>query len=286
MRRFGTDRIKTMIQNLGVDETQAIRSKMFSNSIESAQKKVEGNNFDTRKSLLDYDDVMNEQREIIYARRNEILDSEDIHNRVLETFNNNIHNLVESHIAPEGYLTENDLSEICEYLNTNLLKKTKILTKDLNNLKEQEVEETIIKKVEKDYDEKTKEIPAEVRNEFEKAISLRVIDTSWVDHISAMEHLREGIGLRGWSGANPLQAYTLEGFDAFEKMMDEVDSKISVFLLKAEVNQNAERKQTIKGTTNDGKEKIKSTPKRINKIGRNDTCPCASGKKYKNCCGR
>jgi preprotein translocase subunit SecA len=129
-------------------------------------------------------------------------------------------------------------------------------------------------------------MPVEARNEFEKAISLRTIDNSWVEHINTMEHLREGINLRGWSGANPLQAYTLEGFEAFEKMMSEIDAKISVLLLKIEIRTNIERKQTLKGQASDGKEKAKSTPKRVNKIGRNDPCPCGSGKKYKQCCGK
>lgn len=286
MRRFGTDKVKMMIQNLGVGETEAIRSKMFTKSIESAQKRVEGNNYDIRKNLLDYDDVMNEQRETIYARRNEILDSEDIHERIIETFTNNVENLINSHIPPEGYLTDHDLSEICEYLNTNLLKTKKIKVTDFENKKEVEIIKHITDLVIKDYENKTKDIPTEIRNEFEKAISLNVIDTSWIEHISSMEHLREGIGLRGWSGANPLQAYALEGFETFEKMIDEINSKISVFLLKAEVKHNVERKQTIKGVASDGKEKVKSSPKKANKIGRNDMCPCGSGKKYKHCCGK
>ncbi len=286
MRRFGTERIKMMIQNLGMEETQAISSKMFTKSIESAQKKVEGNNFDTRKNLLDYDDVMNEQREIIYSRRNEILDSDNIHERTLETFNNAIEGLVNSHIPPEGYLTVKDYEEICEYINTNYLKKKPLKLDAIANKKVDEVVKTIYERVCVDYEEKISEIPEEARNEFEKAISLRIIDTSWVEHISSMEHLREGIGLRGWSGTNPLQAYTLEGFDAFEKMLDDVDAKTSVFLLKMEIRKNVERKQTLQGHANDGKEKAKNTPIRNKKIGRNELCPCGSGKKYKNCCGK
>lgn len=286
MKRFGTEKIKLMIQNLGIEETQAISSKIFTKSIESAQKKVEGNNFDARKNLLDYDDIINEQREIIYNRRNEILDSADIHGRVLETFVNAIEDLVNSHIPPEGYLTTHDYEEICEYINTNYLKPSALKLDDIANKKETEVADIISRLVNESYEKKITDMPLEAKNEFEKAISLRTIDTSWVEHINTMEHLREGINLRSWSGANPLQAYTLEGFEAFEKMISEIDSKISILLSKIEIRMNIERKQTLKGQASDGKEKVKSMPKRANKIGRNEPCPCGSGKKYKNCCGK
>lgn len=284
MRRFGTDRIKMMLQSLGVDEDMAIRSKTLTKSIETAQKRVEGNNYDIRKSLLDYDNVLNEQREIIYNKRNEIIDNESISQTVMDTFKETINVLCENHIAPEGHLTENDKSEIVEYVNTNFLKKQNLKVEDIIDLKDKDVSEYISSLVIKDYEEKVKGLP--VRNEFERAISLRVIDSNWVEHMNTMEHLKEGIGLRGYSQTNPVQAYTMEGFELFDKLLDKIDNDISVFLLKAEIRQNTEMKQTIKGSANDGKEKIKSTPKKVTKIGRNDPCPCGSGKKYKNCCGK
>ena len=284
MRRFGTDRIKTMLQSLGVDEDMAIRSKTLTKSIETAQKRVEGNNYDIRKSLLDYDNVLNEQREIIYNKRNEIIDNESISQTVIDTFKETINVLCENHIAPEGHLTENDKSEIVEYVNTNFLKKQNLKVEDIIDLKDKDVPEYISSLVIKDYEEKVKGLP--VRNEFERAISLRVIDSNWVEHMNTMEHLKEGIGLRGYSQTNPVQAYTMEGFELFDKLLDKIDNDISVFLLKAEIRQNTEMKQTIKGSANDGKEKIKSTPKKVTKIGRNDPCPCGSGKKYKQCCGK
>ena len=282
MRRFGTDRIKMMLQSLGVDDDMAIRSKTLTKSIETAQKRVEGNNYDIRKSLLDYDNVLNEQREIIYNKRNEIIDNESISQTVMDTFKETINVLCENHIAPEGHLTENDKSEIVEYVNTNFLKKQNLKVEDIIDLKDKDVPEYISSLVIKDYEEKVKGLP--VRNEFERAISLRVIDSNWVEHMNTMEHLKEGIGLRGYSQTNPVQAYTMEGFELFDKLLDKIDNDISVFLLKAEIRQNTEMKQTIKGSANDGKEKIKSTPKKVTKIGRNDPCPCGSGKKYKNCC--
>ena len=289
MRRFGTEKIKQMLINVGFSDEQAIRSKTFTKSIETAQKKVEGNNYDTRKSLLDYDNVMNEQREIIYARRNEILDQESISERTEATFDSNIANLVDSHIEPEGYLTDDDKSEIIEYLNTNLIKTTKLEVSEIEDMKDnEEIKAYLTEKVKNDYHEKTKSIPKEIISEFEKAIALRVIDEAWVDHIGAMEHLREGIGLRGYAQTNPLQAYTMEGYDLFDNLMSSIESRISIFLLKAEVRQNTERKeQRNNKIVHDTHLKTKGTPIRAEKkIGRNDPCPCGSGKKYKNCCGK
>ena len=152
-------------------------------------------------------------------------------------------------------------------------------------MKEQEVIDYISEQVIKNYEKKM--ISSPLMNDFEKAISLRVIDTSWVDHMSAMEHLKEGVGLRGYGQSNPVQVYTMEGFEMFDNLLNKIDNDIALFLLKAEVRQNVERKQTLKGTANDGKEKIKNQPKRVShKIGRNDPCICGSGKKYKNCCGK
>ncbi len=284
MRRFGTDRIKMMLESLGITDDQSIRSKSLTKSIETAQKKVEGNNYDIRKSLLDYDNVMNEQREIIYNRRNEILEEENIHDRILESFRNTIINLVESHIEPEGYITEADKSEIVEYMNTNFMKEKKIKEAEVKDLKDQELVDYLTDLVIKDYDKKMKDNPN--IDEFEKAITLRVIDSNWVDHMSAMEHLKEGIGLRGYGQVNPIQAYTMEGFNLFDELLNKIDSTVALFLLKAEVRHNIVRKQTLEGKANDGKEKVKATPKRSNKINRNDPCPCGSGRKYKQCCGK
>ena len=286
MRRFGTEKIKNMLISLGIDGSQAIRSKTFTRSIETAQKKVEGNNFDMRKSLLDYDNVMNQQREIIYKRRNELLDKEDVTLDIEETFKNNVAALIDNHIDPEGYLTEADKIDILEDVNNNLLHKNKIELDEIKDMKDEQVEDYLNEKILEDYKNKLKDIPIEVVNEFEKAISLRVIDEAWVDHISTMEHLREGIGLRGYGQTNPLQAYTQEGYQIFEKMEDSIDAKISTFLLKAQITQNLTRKPVVEGKENDGKEKAKHVPKKVTKVGRNDLCPCGSVKKYKNCCGK
>ena len=285
MRRFGTDKIKTMIQSVGYDETQPIRSKMFSKSVETAQKKVEGNNYDMRKTLLDYDNIVSEQRKIIYEKRNEILDTDDIHSLIIEIFKDYVFEFVDSHMAPEGFLTENDLKAIENNFNT-ILKNQKLDLSNYKDKKEQETIDYVTEIVIKDYEEKIKDVPKEMLEDFERYIALRVIDDAWVEHINSMEHLKEGIGLRGYAQTNPLQAYALEGYDIFDKMQDNIDANIVNFLLKLNVNIN--RKPVQKGIANDGKETLKKEPatNKKKKIGRNDLCPCGSGKKYKQCCGK
>ena len=286
MVRFGTDSAKHLLQKVGFDGELSIRSKALSRSIESAQKRVEGNNFDTRKHLLEYDDVINNQRMIIYGQRNRILDSDSIHSMTLDHFKNHISNIVNSHLIDSNKLTGLDVTEILESVNENLLKND-LSVDELEELDSESLIETIYEHVVEEYEEKIKEFPEELKNEFEKAISLRVIDTHWMDHINAMSLLREGIYLRQYAQENPLQAYTAEGYEMFDNLLATIDMDISRYLLNAEIRQNTEREQVIKGTPNEDKSKTKKqTPKRVKKIGRNDPCPCGSGKKYKNCCGR
>lgn len=285
MVRFGSDRIGEMMSNMGLGD-QAIQSKTFTKSIGTAQKRVEGNNFDIRKQLLQYDDVMNNQREIIYDKRNTILDGESIHEMVLNTFRHHVEDLVNSHIAPEGYLTDADYSEIVEFANENLLKKD-ITKSTISNLAPEEVIDKLSKQVINEYEVKLEPIPQEVTNEFEKVITLQVLDKYWMEHINTMSHLREGIHLRGYAQEDPLRAYTMEGFDLFDGMLQKVDKDVTIFLLKGEIRHNIERKVVSKKQfTNEKEEGIKRTPKKSQKIGRNDPCPCGSGKKYKQCCGK
>ena len=284
--RFGSDKYKTMMASIGFTGDQAIRNNMFAKTVETAQKRVEGNNFDVRKHLLNYDDVMNNQRTIIYEKRNEILDNDSIHETVLKGFNDHITNIVMSHLIETNSLSNKDYEEILESANENLLRRYRLNLSEIKGKKSEEVIEIIYEKVIKDYEEKLTDIPEEIINEFEKAISLRVIDSNWMDHISTLSHLREGIGLRGYANENPLQAYTMEGYQLFDAMINKINSEISIYLLKSEIKQNTERKEVVKKViTNDGKDTIKTT-KKSNKVGRNDLCPCGSGKKYKQCCGK
>ena len=285
MVRFGSDRIGTMMSNMGLGD-QAIQSKTFTSSIGTAQKRVEGNNFDIRKNLLQYDDVMNNQREIIYEKRNKILDSESIHEMVLTTFRQHISDLVNSHLAPEGRLVENDYTEILEFANNNLIKND-IELDSINGKQPEEVIDVIAKQVISEFESKLEELPEEVTAEFEKVITLQVLDNYWMEHINTMSHLREGIHLRGYAQEDPLRAYTMEGFDLFDAMLQKIDKDVSILLLKAEVRHNIERKEVSKKKiTNDSDDTAKSTPKKSTKVGRNEPCPCGSGKKFKQCCGK
>ena len=287
MVRFGTDRLKGIMQGLGMAEDEAISNKMISKNLETAQKKVEGFNFDRRKGLLDYDNVISKQREIIYDRRNEILDNESIRDRVLETFKSFVSYQVTSHLEPEGYLTENDINNIIELFNARYLKSKKLNVKDFEGKSNEETIDFIYDIVIEDYNKKLEEVPQEIQDDFEKSISLKVIDKNWMNQLDEMEALKEGVGLRGYAQSNPLQVYALEGFELFDRMLATISGEISNFLLNAEIRQNIEREEVKNIKTNDGKEGVKSTPKKnTNKVKRNDPCPCGSGKKYKMCCGK
>ena len=286
MVRFGTDRAKLMLQRIGFNDDVSIRNRMLSSSIESAQKRVEGNNFDLRKTLLEYDDVINEQRSIIYEKRNIILDQESVHDQILEMFKNNAEDSVYNHMVETEHLSRNDKSEIIEGVNDIL--RNKIEFDEIELMNPDELMDYITSKITNDYEDKIKKLPKEVVNEFEKAISLRVIDTYWMEHINTMSHLREGIHLRSYAQNDPLREYKTEGYELFDNLLSRIDAQTTTYLLKAEVRQNSERKQVSNKTqTNEDKSTVKkATPKRVNKIGRNDPCPCGSGKKYKQCCGK
>jgi len=287
MIKFGSEKMKSVMLGLGLEEDQAISNKMISKNLESAQKKVEGFNFDRRKGLLDFDNVISKQREIIYERRNEILDKKSIRDRVLDTFRTFVSDQINIHMAPEGYLTDNDINNIVEQFNANLLKSKKLDTKDFKDKSNDEIINYIYDIVIDDYNKKLEDVPEEIQNDFEKSISLRIIDKNWMNQLDSMEALKEGVGLRGYAQSNPLQVYALEGFQMFDNMLATISAEISNYLLKAEIRQNIERHEIKNIKTNDGKEHVKSKPKKTQeKIGRNDPCPCGSGKKYKQCCGK
>ena len=284
MVRFGTDRAKGLLQKVGFTDDQSISLKMLANSIETAQKRVEGNNFDIRKHLLEYDNVVNEQREIIYEKRNEILDSESIHEIVIKVFNDFITHLVESHLD-NNHLNGQDLNEILEFVNGKLLTK-KISLDDLDGMDYHKIIDYICAEIVLEYEAKVESVPKEIMDEFEKAIYLRVIDMHWMENINAMSLLREGIGLRSYAQENPLRAYTTEGFEMFDAMLDTIEKETTMYLLRAEIRQNSVRKQVAKGEAVSDNKPKKKEPKKVNKIGRNEPCPCGSGKKYKQCCGK
>jgi preprotein translocase subunit SecA len=290
MRRFGADNMKAMMERLGMDDSQPIQSKMVSRAVESAQKRVEGNNFDARKQLLSYDDVLRQQREIIYKQRNEVLDSENLREIVEAMILAVIERSVEAHTAKEEQ-GDWDLEALVDFAEGNLLHEGDITVDDLRGKDPEEMVEVIFAKVKERYDEKEEQLSEEQMREFEKVILLRSVDSKWIDHIDAMDQLRQGIHLRGYAQIDPLREYQAEGYAMFESMIASIEDDTAKYIMKAEIRNNLERQEVAKGHAVDPKQgeggKVKKKPvvKAVD-IGRNDECPCGSGEKYKNCHGR
>jgi preprotein translocase subunit SecA len=291
MRRFGSDNMKAMMQRLGMDDTQPIQSKMVSKAVESAQKRVEGNNFDARKQLLAYDDVLRQQREIIYKQRNEVLDSENLRSIVEAMILASIDRSVGAHTSKHEEESAWDLQAVVDYVQGNLLHEGDITVNDLRGKDPEEMVESIFAKVKDRYNEKEEYLSEEQMREFEKVIVLRSVDQKWIDHIDAMDQLRQGIHLRGYAQIDPLREYQSEGFEMFEAMISAIEEDAAKYVMKAEIRNNLQREEVAKGHAVDPKEgeggKVKKKPiiKHMD-IGRNDECPCGSGEKYKNCHGK
>ena len=288
MRIFGSERMQGIVDKLGLGEDEAIESKMVSSAIESAQKKVEGNNFDIRKTLLQYDDVINKQREIIYKQRSEVLEGEDLKNQITDMMKDVVYTAVNSHISGVEEEFETELQNLINYLEDICLPKGVVNVKEISNLSDEEIKEKLLETVENIYSHKEKEIGEEQIREIERVILLRVVDTKWMDHIDDMDHLKQGIGLRAYRQQDPVQAYQFEGSEMFEEMIYNIKVDTVRYLFHVEIEKAPEREKVAKETsTNYDEDSVKKQPiKKENRIGRNDLCPCGSGKKYKNCCGR
>ncbi|GGJ64313.1 preprotein translocase subunit SecA [Anoxybacillus voinovskiensis] len=290
MRRFGSENLMAMMDRLGMDDSQPIQSKMVTKAVESAQKRVEGNNFDARKQLLQYDDVLREQREIIYRQRFEVLDSENLRGIVEKMIQSVIERVVNAHTPSEEMPEDWDVKGIIDYVNANLLPEGDVTVNDLRGKEPEEMIELIWQKVKMRYDEKEQQIAPEQMREFERVIVLRAVDMKWMDHIDAMEQLRQGIHLRAYGQVDPLREYQMEGYAMFEAMIASIEEEVAKYMMKAEIHSNLERQEVAKGEAVHPKEdegEVKKKPvRKAMDIGRNDPCICGSGKKYKNCCGR
>ncbi|WP_042354019.1 preprotein translocase subunit SecA [Bacillus rubiinfantis] len=289
MRRFGSDNMKNMMAKLGMDDDQPIQSKMVSRAVESAQKRVEGNNFDARKQLLQYDDVLRQQREIIYRQRDEVLESENLHDIVQGMIQRSIERHVSTFAPGHADEEEWNLQGIVDFVHGNLLPEGDITVNDLKGKEPDEMVESILAKVNERYAQKEDILSSEQMREFEKVVTLRAVDSKWIDHIDAMDQLRQGIHLRAYGQTDPLREYQHEGFAMFEAMIESIEDETAMYIMKAEIRNNLERQEVAQGHAVNPKEDgetVKKKPK-VNKvnIGRNDPCPCGSGKKYKNCCG-
>ena len=289
MRRFGSENMMAMMDRLGMDDSQPIQSKIVSKAVESAQKRVEGNNFDARKQLLQYDDVLREQREIIYRQRFQVLDSENLRDIVEKMIQSVIERVVRMHTPDEEMPEEWNVQAIVDYVQANLLPEGDVTINDLRGKDPEEMIEFIWNKVRARYDEKESRIPAEQMREFERVIVLRAVDTKWMEHIDAMEQLRQGIHLRAYGQIDPLREYQMEGYAMFEAMIASIEEEVARYIMKAEIESNLERREVAKGEAvhpKEGEEVKRKPVKKAVEVGRNDPCPCGSGKKYKHCCGR
>ena len=290
MRRFGSDNMKAVMDRFKMDGAQPIESKMVSKAVESAQKRVEGNNFDARKNVLSYDDVLREQREIIYQQRYDVIDSDNLKDIVLKMIETVVENQVELHTQDEDN-TKWELDGLTEYIHANLVESEYLTRSDLSDQSPEALVSLIMAKVKEKYDVKEQDMGEERMREFEKVILLRVVDTKWMDHIDQMDQLRQGIHLRAYAQNNPLNEYRMEGFNMFEAMVQSINEDVARYVMKAQVRENLQRQEVAKNATavsgDDGKKPKKKQPfVKSDTIGRNDPCPCGSGKKYKHCHGK
>ncbi|ALS37653.1 preprotein translocase subunit SecA [Enterococcus rotai] len=296
MKRFGSERIKAFLDRMNIEESDAvIQSKMLSKQVESAQKRVEGNNYDTRKNVLQYDDVMREQREVIYAQRQEvIMEDKELTETLLNMVKRTITRVVDSHTQLEK---ENwNLDGIVDFAASTLVHEDSIAKSDIEGKTPEEIKEYLVKRAQEVYDIKVEQLngPEQIL-EFQKVVILRVVDTKWTDHIDAMDQLRQSVGLRAYGQNNPLVEYQTEGYNMFEEMIGAIEFEVTRLFMKSEIRQNVQREQVAQGEAvhpSDEEEpqsntSAKKKPIHVDeKIGRNDPCPCGSGKKYKNCHGK
>ena len=284
MRLFGSDRIKGVVERIGLEDDMPIEHKMLTKSIENAQKKVEGRNFGIRKHVLQYDDVMNKQRQVIYAERSSVLEGEDIHEYIQSMVKDRIAAAVEAYTDDKTV----DYKELKHYLYGAFMPAESLEVEGLEALQGEELIEKIYEIAFDIYKEKEEIITPERMREIERIILLQCVDNHWIDHIDAMDQLRQGIGLRALGQQDPVIAYKLEGFNMFDEMVDQIRQDTVRYLFGITIEkQPTERKQivdvdNIEAPTDEPKQPVvKET-----KVGRNDPCPCGSGKKYKNCCGK
>ncbi len=284
MRLFGSERLMNMFKTLGVEENEQIEHKMLSSAIEKAQEKIESNNYAIRKSLLEYDQVNNEQRELIYKERRRVLDGESMRNTILKM----IHDIIDKYV--DGCKTDDNLFDINE-LNSLLLPiiPLEALTIDDENKSASELKKELEEKAVALYEEKEQIFPSiEQMREFERVVILKVIDRKWMDHIDDMEQLRQGIGLQAYGQKDPIIEFKMQGFDMFDSMLFGIQEDALRLIYHVRVEEKVEREEVAKVTGTNKDDTVAQGPKKRTeeKVYPNDPCPCGSGKKYKQCCGR
>ena len=289
MKRFGSERIKLFLERLKIDEEDAvIQSRMLTKQVEAAQKRVEGNNYDTRKNVLQYDDVMREQREVIYKQRQQvIMEDKTLSDQLLGMVKRTIDRMVDSHTQLDQ--KEWNYEGIVDFASSTLVHEDSISVDQLKGKTAQEIKDDLYSRAKAIFDTKSEQLNSpEQLLEFEKVVILRVVDSKWTDHIDAMDQLRQSIGLRAYGQNNPLVEYQTEGYSMFEAMVGAIEYEVTRLFMKAEIRQNVQREQVAQGEAEVEQEETvePQKPVHVQKVGRNDPCPCGSGKKYKNCHGK
>ncbi|HCE13140.1 MAG TPA: preprotein translocase subunit SecA, partial [Enterococcus sp.] len=287
MKRFGSERIKVFLDRMKIDEEDAvIQSKMLSKQVESAQKRVEGNNYDTRKNVLQYDDVMREQREVIYGQRQEVIkEDKDLSQTLMNMVKRSINRVVDSHTQLEE--TEWNYEGIVDFAANALVHEDTISIDSIKGKSAQEIKDYLNQRAQEVFDKKKEQLNSpEQLLEFEKVVILRVVDTKWTDHIDAMDQLRQSVGLRAYGQNNPLVEYQTEGYNMFENMVGAIEYEVTRLFMKAEIRQNVQREQVAQGEAQGVEEAPAKQEPSFKNVGRNDPCPCGSGKKFKNCHGK
>ncbi|MBT0935228.1 preprotein translocase subunit SecA [Streptococcus lutetiensis] len=291
MRRFGSDRIKAFLDRMNLDEDEAvIKSKMLTRQVESAQKRVEGNNYDMRKQVLQYDDVMREQREIIYAERHDVITADrDLAPEIKAMIKRTINRAVDAHSRADR---EEGIKAILNFAKSNLVSEDSIKLADLENLDFEEIKEELYKRALVVYDAQIAKLhDEEAVKEFQKVLILMVVDNKWTDHIDALDQLRQSVGLRGYAQNNPVVEYQSEGFRMFQAMIGAIEFDVTRTMMKAQIHQQERERSTERATTMAEKNiSVQHVQAQSNidysNVKRNDLCPCGSGKKFKNCHGR
>ena len=285
MRLFGSERIKNMVDNLGMPDDEPLEHNLLSKSIENAQKKVEGNNFAIRRHVLQYDDVMNKQREVIYGERKMVLEGENLREYIISMTKSIIDSAINMYTQAK-YPEEWDLDGLQNYLGGIYLPKGALKIDDISILDKETLGDKLLKIAKDIYRNKEVEIGEERFREIERIVLLQVVDSKWMDHIDAMDQLRQGIGLRAYGQEDPVRAYQVEGFDMFEEMTKAIQEDTVKFLYHIEAKDKMERKRVANAVETSGGNLKQKPIVKGKKIGRNDPCPCGSGLKYKKCCGK
>lgn len=287
MRLFATDGVRMIVDKMGMPDDEPLEHGLLTRTIENAQKKVEGRNFNIRKHVLQYDDVMNKQREIIYDERKKVLEGADLRDHVFSMLDSIVDEAVAMFTAGGRYPEEWNLQGLEEYLSKIFMPNKSLQIDDLESLTKESLKSIIIDIAKKTYDQKEAELTSERLREIERVIVLRAVDSKWIDHIDAMAQLKQGIGLRAMGQEDPVRAYQGEGFDMFQEMIRNIQEDTVRYLFNFKFEKNVERKRVAKITgTNQGEQESKpQTVVKSKKVGRNEPCPCGSGKKYKKCCG-